>query len=171
MTTPSAKHRGRLPLFSACLFAALVSTSGCGPTTAGQDGGLPTDGGVKKDSGGVSYTDVQKTVFSASCGGFPTCHLDPKRPFGGGLDLTEGHSYAHLVNIPAAIAPTKKLVEPGNVDDSFLWQKLTNRIDGAPTGGPEGNPMPFKEAGNWTLPPANQLNLVRAWIAEGAPNN
>ena len=81
----------------------------------------------------------------------------------GGLVLTPDQAYAQLVGVPAANeaarAKGKLRVAPGNPEASFLYQKLTSP---APD---EGARMPY------TGPPlaAEDLALVRRWIAAGAP--
>jgi len=92
-----------------------------------------------------------------------SCH--GKAPFEADLDLRPGYSKASLVNQPATQADGKIRVIPGNRDSSFLWQKLTNMI---PADESEGKPMPQGEEIMWSLPPQDQLDLVTAWIEQGA---
>jgi hypothetical protein len=110
------------------------------------------------------FAAIQRQVFT-SCGAGPglrTCH--DRAPFQGGLDLTEEHAYAMLVNAPAAMGGVR--VKPGSPDESALWRKLT---DDLADDGSEGEPMPAGEAIQWQPLPAEQLDLVEAWIEAGAP--
>lgn len=104
--------------------------------------------------------DLVATRVLSSCS-TRSCHgtLGAK----GGLVLTADVAYAQLVGVPAdnaaAKAKGKKRVVPGDPDASFLVQKLT-----APGAG-EGDRMP--EAGDPIA--AEDLDLLRRWIAAGAP--
>lgn len=89
-----------------------------------------------------------------------SCHSATGRR--GDLVLTPDQAYQALVNVPAANeaakAKGKVRVVPGKPDDSFLVQKLTTPA------ADEGARMPY---GGDALP-AQDLELVRAWIAAGA---
>jgi hypothetical protein len=80
----------------------------------------------------------------------------------GGLDLYT-NLWAAVVNVKSTQSALK-LVEPGDPEKSYLFLKLTSAYL---TVGGSGGPMP--------LPPgqldAGQMELIRAWIAQGAPNN
>ncbi len=111
--------------------------------------------------------EVQAKALS-SCGaisGLMTCHGQPE--FGGGLDLTKD-VYTQLVNVPAAGAAGKLRVKPGDPQNSFLYQKLTNTMA---HDGTEGNPMPQGEAIQWQPPQPGVEAAVRCWILGGAKND
>src|SRR5207244_12827706 len=82
----------------------------------------------------------------------------------GGLNLAAGSAYGNLVGIsaanPAAGAAGVLRVVPGDPDHSFLLQKLLGQIGAA-----EGARMPLVGT---PVSPAN-LDLIRRWIAAGAP--
>ena len=82
-----------------------------------------------------------------------------------GLDVTKGKSYDSLVNQPTFQLPDtapKRRVAPGDPDASYVIQKIVS----AP---PKfGKRMPFDG------PPflsQSDIQLIRSWIAAGAPNN
>jgi hypothetical protein len=135
-----------------------TATDTAGDTTDTTDDGTDTTGGEPA----ATFAEVQAQVFD-TCSGFGpmTCHQSV--PFGGGLDLTAGNSYASLVNAPAAIGGVR--VTPGSLEDSVLWRKLTNDLA---MDGTEGEPMPKGEAISWQELPAEQMDLVSSWILGGA---
>lgn len=108
-----------------------------------------------------TLTNVQTLVFAPSCN-FSSCHGGPAPQ--AGLNLT-GMTHGVLVNVPSTEKPSAMRVVPGNPDASFLMDKLLNRN------------LPTSTTANWTsMPPsdtldAERLELVRAWISGGAPNN
>lgn len=79
-----------------------------------------------------------------------------------GLDLYT-NPWSAVVGVKSTQSPLQ-MVEPGDPDKSYLYLKLTGAHLAA---GGSGGPMP--------LPPgqldAGQIELIRAWIAQGAPNN
>jgi hypothetical protein len=115
---------------------------------------------------GTSFQTVETDVFSARCGGFPSCHL--KAPYAGNLNLSSGSAFQSLVGVAASIDASKIRVVAGNPANSFLVQKLTNQL---PTGGQDGSPMPQNEGLPWTELPQNLIDEVESWISAGALNN
>ncbi len=113
-------------------------------------------------SGGAGFTTIQATIFNAGCTDL-ACHSAQVAQ--GGLVLEGGQSYAALVNAPASNASAHQAgllrVAPHDPDHSFLLIKLT-----APGPG-EGSPMPLGR----TPLPAEQIQLIRDWIAAGAAAN
>lgn len=110
----------------------------------------------------VTIADVQAQVFTPHCT-TQFCHTS--QSMAGGMVLEDGASYAALVNVPAvnfaAMNAGLVRVDPGNPDESFLIIKLTN-----PTV-EQGSKMPMGQ------PPLSEdlINLVRTWIAQGAPES
>jgi hypothetical protein len=112
-------------------------------------------------SGAASAFDViQEQVFNQNClsGG---CHNSQSRA--GNMNLSPGVSFDEIVGSlsdnPAARADGLLRVEPFDPDNSFLMIKLT---EPSPD---QGSPMPLNE-----LPlSAGDIELIRAWIADGAP--
>ncbi len=121
----------------------------------------PTPVSVKADSTNPVASDAQQTVsfaknvqpiFDRSC---TSCH-------GGsaGMFLDEGESYANLMNVQAQKGCTsEKRVLPGNSSASVLFKRIS--------GTSCGTQMPKK------APPLSpgEIQLIRDWIDQGAPNN
>jgi hypothetical protein len=107
-----------------------------------------------------TFAIIQKRIFGPKGCRVATCHGEFKA---GGLDLRLGAAHASLVDQPATtVAAAGALrVAPGDPDASFLWRKVTGALEPG-----EGSPMPA--AGASPLD-ALELELVRAWIADGAP--
>lgn len=77
------------------------------------------------------------------------------------LSLESGKSFAELVNVASSECGARPLVKPGAPTGSYLVDKLlgTNLCS--------GSQMP--KAGS-SIPSA-QIDLIRSWICQGAPNN
>ena len=109
----------------------------------------------------ATYHDIQSYLFDKSCAS-SACHAAPVNA--GGLNLTYEHSYEALYGRPpanaAAAAAGLKLVDPGNVENSFLLTKLMG-----PTVIEQGARMPF---GGGVLH-SGKIDAIRTWIAAGAP--
>jgi hypothetical protein len=104
--------------------------------------------------------DVQP-IFDDRC---VNCHDATKRglPNYPDLPLTSDAAYSALVN-RAAIEGCGTLVVPGNLEQSYLYQKLTS-----PTPC-EGQQMPRPyEVGPFVPLTEQQLATIRAWISGGA---
>ncbi len=101
----------------------------------------------------VPFSAVQ-AVFSNHCFG---CHRS-NTTNNGGLDLTESNSLSELVSQPSLFVPGLKLVDPGNPNRSYLFEKI-NRT--APQQGARMRPSD-------AMAPADQA-LIRDWIAQLAP--
>lgn len=83
---------------------------------------------VYMDAGTVDvgmYSAIQNQVFNENCVG---CH-GRSTSAAAGLFLTEGGSYAALVNEPSAIDEDRLLVSPGNAQESFLHFVLNRNGD------------------------------------------
>ncbi|HEX6636774.1 MAG TPA: hypothetical protein VF033_03875 [Steroidobacteraceae bacterium] len=108
----------------------------------------PPPGPVNAD-----FQEIQDTIFTPIC---TACHVGAAAPQG--LRLDAGNSYAMLVNVASAEVPALMRVNPGNPDMSYIVQKIegTAAVGGRmPLGGP---PLP-----------QDRIDLVRQWIAAGAP--
>ena len=90
----------------------------------------------------VSFSQDVQSIFDANC---TSCHN------GGGipLDLTDGNSYNELNS-------TDGMVDPGNPDNSELYERITGT----------GALMP--PSGSL---PQGDIDLIYQWIEEGALNN
>lgn len=108
----------------------------------------------------ATFADIQRKVFSRSCAA-ASCH---GAGGAGGLTLDAGTAYASLVGVtpsnPVARDAGLLRVAPGDPARSFLVRKLEGTLVAG-----EGASMP--RVGS-TLPAAS-LDLVRRWIAAGAP--
>lgn len=133
------------------LAVALILTAGC----AGNGEGLDTGGRpIQPPAANDDFQQIQSTIFTPVCS---VCHSGANAPQG--LRLDAGNSYALLVNVASAEVPSLLRVNPGNPDASYLVQKIQgNAAVGArmPANGP-----PYLSQ--------TQIDLVRAWIAAGAP--
>lgn len=104
----------------------------------------------------MSYVDDVQPLWNAGC----TCHLmgssgTMTAPF---LTLNPDVSYGELVGVSATQAELPR-VTAGSLEESYLWLKMTD----AHLEVGEGTVMP--QGG--MLPP-EQLDVVRAWILQGA---
>ena len=106
----------------------------------------------------VTLSQLQAAIFTPRCSG---CHTGVGSSLPGVQNLTAGNTFAAIVGVTSIEQPALKKVAPGDPDHSYLVQK----IEGAPT--ISGARMPF---GGPFLTQA-EINLVRAWIAQGALNN
>ncbi|HWE28254.1 MAG TPA: hypothetical protein VHB97_09645 [Polyangia bacterium] len=142
-----------LSIVGACL-VAVTAVAGCGGGGVGAS--CPT---------GASMDAVQTQIFDGcTVRGIGGCHS--VAPFAANLDLTRGKAWGHLVHAPSNSSPGKWRVEPGDVDSSFLWHKLTDSLASDKS---EGAPMPRDANDNWAPLADAQLAAVRCWIASGAP--
>ena len=104
----------------------------------------------------ATLTQLHEEVFVASCN-FAACHANG----GGGLTLgTIEDAYADLVNVESAAKEGAIRVIPGDVDGSYLIQKLRGDADIVD----DAMPPP-------TGLDAERLAWVESWIAAGAQNN
>ena len=134
--------RLRVPGFAV---AAVLLLAGC--SDRGTEPGLPGGGDDP-----VSYTADVQPIWNANCIG---CHGDGGN---GGLDLRMPGSRANLVDVPSPSWPGLRVVA-GEPDSSVLYLKLTGTAgvgDRMPQGGSLG---------------ADDTEIVRLWIAEGALDN
>jgi hypothetical protein len=107
----------------------------------------------------TTFATLERKIFATSCT-TASCH---GAGAAAGLSLTPGLAYADLVGVSvsneAAKARGALRVVPGDPDASFLLLKLTGSL-----GPDEGDAMPM----GGSLPDA-KTDLVRRWIAAGAP--
>lgn len=85
------------------------------------------------------------------------------------LDLSTGQSYGDTVNRPVVQKPGATRVVPGKPGQSYLLQKMLNDPGITGTIMPQGCPgMPLAGAQCLT---ADEMQAIRTWIVECAPNN
>jgi hypothetical protein len=105
-----------------------------------------------------TYSAVQEQILTPSCAR-SGCHGNGA--MNAGLALDAGVAYDNLVNVPSSEQPSLDRIEPGDPDNSYLWRKVN--------GGPDidGVRMPRSR------PQLSQamLDLLEAWILDGAPEN
>ena len=104
----------------------------------------------------AKLSEVQREVFQKSCI-FSACHQAAGAA--GGLTL-DGSPYASLVNQPSVGSPGRTRVVPRDLQASYLYEKLGNPTPAVGTQMPPGAPLS-----------ADQLQLVRSWILDGAKDD
>lgn len=104
----------------------------------------------------ATYDRIQEQVFDAHC---IACHGKSSGQPAGNLFLTEGKSYSALVNVKAGapVANEKPYVTPGEPDNSFLIDILSENILGH-------NHTDIFNGSETT----EVNNLLNAWINNGA---
>ncbi len=102
-----------------------------------------------------TLSSIQTVIFNESCIEHHGGHA-----IEGDLDLSDGMSYAQLVNMPSFQVPSLDRVAPGDAENSYLIHKLEDRASIV------GNRMP--PAGLLTT---DQIDIIKQWINDGAQNN
>jgi hypothetical protein len=106
----------------------------------------------------VSFAAQVQPIFNASCNDMG-CHAG-MRP-AEALSLETGKAFAELVNVTSGQCSGRPLVKPGAPAGSYLMDKLLGANLCM------GSQMP--KAGQSL--PSTQIDLIRNWICQGAPNN
>ncbi len=159
-----------MPLANQPLNASEVVAIACWIEGTADEGGAETDSVINYDDceyaaelvappegGGATLSGHIQPIFDQSCA-FAGCHSTNSPA--AGLDLTAGNSRNALLEVAAMQAPDVPLVTALNPTNSYLLVKLTSM-------GTSGQRMPI---GGETLS-EGQLDLVRTWILQGAPDN
>ncbi len=143
--------------YLACKGIILVAVGGALASCAGDGAGLDVSG-RPISAGPAPNTDfqvIQDTIFGPICG---VCHIGSAAPHGLRLDTAD--SYALLVNVPSTEVPSLMRVNPGNPDNSYIVHKIEgNQAVGVRM--PANGPPYLSQA---------QIDLIRGWIAAGAPS-
>jgi hypothetical protein len=105
-----------------------------------------------------TLSSIQENVFSPSCA-LSGCHAGPNPQQG--MDLSAGAAHDNIVNVPSNEQPDLDRVEPGQPDASYLIHKIEGRATIV------GQRMPL---GREPLS-QDEIDALRAWIADGAPDN
>lgn len=101
------------------------------------------------------FNAIQVGIFNGVCS---SCHNASKPA--GGLDLTDGHSYASLMNHESVKVPQMKRVTPGDKDNSLLYQVLNSDIS-------RSWKQDHTDMGNKERTEKYILQLINDWIASG----
>jgi uncharacterized protein (TIGR03118 family) len=111
----------------------------------------------------VTLTQLQTQIFTPICSG---CHNGIGTSLPGVQNLTNGHTFASVVNVPSIEQATLDRVKPNDPVNSYLVDK----IEGA--AGISGGRMPLG-CGSVADPCLDQatIDMVKTWISQGALNN
>lgn len=129
---------------TACVAAIVVFATGCGTQVPEVPNEEP-----------VSYSVHLEPLVIAHC---LSCHDSEEAK--AKLVLDPGLGYERLVGPRSIQDPEMALVEPSEVDRSYLWLKLQHVTE-------KGKGMPRTLTGSKKLRPA-ELDLYRRWIEGGA---
>lgn len=108
----------------------------------------------------VSLGEQIQHTFSSDCA-VAGCHVPGNPPLG--LVLAPGFAYDYLVGVRSREYPTEFRVNPSDPTTSFLYQKVSENPP------PVGYQMPAPATGS-VLGQA-EIDRIRRWILQGAPNN
>ena len=128
-------------------------------------GWMQEDLGFDTDGATVSFFADVAPILQTTCA--PNCH-----EMGGEWPTLEyvNSPWFSLVGVPAGQNSLMNYVEPGSLDDSYLWHKINGtQIE---VGG-SGLMMPKAKVGQ-TEPEelsAQEFETIALWILQGAPNN
>lgn len=100
----------------------------------------------------VNYDRVQEQLFDLSC---TSCH-DSKGAKN--LSLIPNKSYNSIVNKASKTDPSIKLVEPSDISNSMLYQRLINPY----------NTDVYFDHRNITTLKTNDIDVLKHWIQDGA---
>ena len=133
-------------LMQCMLWVAALSWAGCGgdDSTVGPDGeGELTEATLAQVS---EVFAVSCTLSGCHSGGEPAADMS-----------LEGDFAARIIGVASGQRPDLKLVDPGNPDDSYLLIKVRG----------DDEIVSQRMPPDKTLP-AEQVEIIRAWIASGA---
>ena len=132
------------------LLTAALLWAGCG----GDDSTVgPDESAVEGSRTEATLAEVSE-VFAVSCA-FSGCHSGEQPA--AGLSL-EGDFAGRIVGVASEQRSDLKLVDPGNPDKSYLLIKVRGDDEMISQQMPPGSPLS-----------AEQVEIIRAWIAVGAP--
>lgn len=144
---PVPKKRHPFPLQFALFLIVVLLTVNC------FDRGNPVIG--HQEPVIIAYfDDIIQPILSANCEG-SGCHIGDTAA---NMDLSVGQAHANLVNVTSVNYSPAMRVVPGNLENSVMWNKLTDS-------GLYGGFMP--QTG--MLEPA-EIDLITVWISDGAPD-
>ena len=108
----------------------------------------------------VSFSRQVQPILTHDCA-VSGCHV-PGSP-AAGLILAQGFTFDALVNVPSTERPLTPRVTPSDPASSYLWQKVSMNPP------PAGWQMPAPATGS--VMPADEQDLIRRWILQGAARN
>ena len=128
-----------------------------GVACAGDGTGLELVSGVDQ----VTLSGDVQPIFTSTCA-LSGCHAGTNPTLD--MNLSEGQTFANVVNVPAMELATMNRVTPGQPNSSYLVHKVqgTHLDEGG-----SGFQMPIGRS------PLTQteIDLIRAWISAGAKQN
>lgn len=133
----------------------LISCGGSESTDEGDDN--PDD----TDTLEATLSSIQSNIFTPTCA-TSSCHSSATSS--GGLSLSDGDSFGELVGVESDGASGVNLVTAGDVDASYLINKLEGT---QATVGGGGSTMP---KGGAALSD-EEIQTIRDWIDNGAEDN
>ena len=117
------------------------------------------------------YEEVQR-IWDGEC--VDQCHepggdIEDEDPPAGPIRLHRGgDAYDAIVGVPSEQLDSMNLIEPGDPDQSYVWHKLNDTHEDV---GGLGDFMPkIDEVGVDPTLSDSQLDIIRAWIEDGAPH-
>ncbi|MYD70531.1 MAG: hypothetical protein F4W89_07285 [Acidobacteria bacterium] len=137
------------------LVAGLAACGVSSPTAPTTTPTRPTTPTADAEELMPTLSSIQSLIFNESCLDHHGDHAVEED-----LDLTDGMSYAQLVNMASVQVPGLNRVEPNDAENSYLIHKLEDRAS------IEGNPMPPGQPLT-----TEQLGIIKQWINDGAQNN
>ncbi len=160
----SFRCRLAVVLCAACSLLAMLAA----PPAAGQTvpSGCTSIADVTPLYSGIQYGAAIQGLFdnfltNGGTAGCVDCHIHPASGAAGHLDLTDGVSWRHLVDVPSYEDSDIMYVVPNHPEQSLLFQKINCDTPAVGARMPYGYPP-------GTLA-AEQQALIYDWIAEGAP--
>ena len=101
------------------------------------------------------FSELQKKIFTPICA-VPGCHLGADAQ--ANMDLSDGKSYANLVNVKSLLFPSYKRVVPGNKEQSLLYVAVSFKFSQLQ--------MPLTGKLDQNL-----IDSIGVWIDKGALND
>jgi hypothetical protein len=108
----------------------------------------------------VSLSEQVQDTLSSDCA-VAGCHVPGDPPLG--MVLAPGFAYKYLVGVRSREYPVELRVNPGDPTTSFFYRKISENPP------PVGYQMPAPATGSVIRP--EEIDRVRRWILQGAPNN
>ena len=143
--------------FLSCRASGPCAEAPCDPNqwgTASETGPIPGSFLLPTKTKATLAGNVQP-IYNANCANSDACHAANRAP-----DLLPGRSWAATFDVPSIQNPARDFVAPFDADGSYLLDKILGIAS-------NGARMPLGA----TPLSAEQTDLIRSWILEGAANN